>query len=311
MTNSAKRVTLQDVAAASGVSRATASVVMRDSHDIAISATTRERVQKAARELGYVPHGVARALREGSTRIVVLCIDIGQEGNYSRGYIRGLDAELARHDHVLLVRHGTPSPEATQQLLDTVAPRAVLEFARGYLEPGHELDDGGWNGGLAGNTAVQFWYLADRGHTDIALALPDGDPPLGALRQRFADEAAETLGLNPPQSLRIPRDRTECASAVKEFRDAQPTVTAVAAFDDDTAIRILTALADLGLTAPDDLAVIGFDDGDHGALTTPALTTVHIDAEGHGRNAAHVILGSAPDNPSTPAPPQIIIRQSA
>jgi DNA-binding LacI/PurR family transcriptional regulator len=87
-------------------------------------------------------------------------------------------------------------------------------------------------------------------------------------------------------------------------------VTAVAAFDDDIAVRTLTALHDLGLNAPGDLAIIGFDDTEYGALTTPALTTVHINAEAHGRQDARAILGLEPaDLPH--APGQVIIRDSA
>jgi len=307
---SAKRVTLRDVAAASGVSRATASLVLRDAPDMPISPATRERVRQAARDLGYVPHGIARALREGSSRIVVLSVDTGFDGHYARSFARGLDDELARHGHVLLVRHGHCAPGATQQILDAIAPRAVLRLAENYLRPGHEFDDGGWNGGLAGNSAVQLRYLAGRGHARIALAFPDSDPPLGPVRMSFARQTADSLGIPPPEPLVIPRDRAACAAAVKAFLAEHPGITAAAAFDDDVALRILTALRDLGLTAPADLAVIGFDDNEYGALTAPALTTVRIDAEDHGRSTARTILGLEPGwLPAAPA--QVIIRETA
>lgn len=157
--DSPKRVTLRDVAAASGVSRATVSFVLRDSPNQAISTATQERVRQAARDLGYVPHGIARALREGSSRIVVLNVDAGMEGNYSRSYIRGLDEELAAHDHVLLVRHGHAAPQSTQQVLDVIAPRAVLRLAEAYLA-GRGLDDKGWEDGFAANAALQMRFLA-------------------------------------------------------------------------------------------------------------------------------------------------------
>jgi len=305
----AKRVTLNDVAAASGVSRATASFVLRDSPNQSISAATRERVRQAARDLGYVPHGIARALREGSSRIVVLSLDVTLDGHYARSYVRGLDAELAAHDHALLVRyeHGARG----DRRLDAIAPRAVLRFGEPYLT-GHELDDsgGGWRDGLAAHVAAQVGYLAERGHTRIALALPGRETPLRAVRQRFADQAARMHGLAPLTPCSIPVSRTEAADSLTQLRAACPAVTGVAAFDDDVALRVLAAMRDLGLAAPGDLAVIGFDDNGYGALATPALTTVHIDAEAHGRQAARAILGLGSEGLS-PAPGQVIVRESA
>ena len=63
----------------------------------------------------------------------------------------------------------------------------------------------------------------------------------------------------------------------------------------------------LGLAAPADLAVIGFDDNGYGALTSPTLTTVHIDAEAHGRQAARAVLGLDPARHS-PAPGRVVVR---
>jgi len=303
-----KRVTLNDVAAASGVSRATASFVLRDSPNQSISAATRERVHRAARDLGYVPHAIARALREGSSRIVVLSLDAALDGNYARSYVRGLDAELAAHDHALLVRYEHAGTQAT---LDAIAPRAVLRFGEPYLT-GHELDDsgGGWRDGLAAHVSAQLGYLAQQGHTRIAYALPDPETPLRQVRLLFANQAAERLGLSPVAPFSIPSFRTGAAGSLATFRAARPGTTAVAAFDDDVALRVLAAMRDLGLAAPADLAVIGFDDNGYGALATPALTTVHIDAEAHGRQAARAVLGLDAGDLS-PAPGQVVVRQSA
>lgn len=226
---SEKRVTLRDVAAAAGVSRATAGFVLSDAPGIAISEATRRRVRETAGNLGYVPHSIARALREGSSRIIVLTIDSGYEGNYSRSF---------------------------------------------------------------------------------TVALPDGHPPLGPVRLRFAREAASRVGLPPPEALTVSRERARAAAAVLAFLDAHPEVTALADFDDEVALRILAAARDLGLSVPGDLAVIGFDDTDYGALFTPTLTTVHIDAEDHGRRTARIILGL--DGAGfVAAPAQVIVRESA
>ena len=329
MAGTKPRVTISDVAAASGVSRATVSFVLRDSPGQTISAATRERVRQTARDLGYVPHAIARALREGTSRIVVLIIDAALDGHYARSYVAGLDAELAAHDYVLVVRYShrdaprSPRSDQRQQqdqlLIDTLSPRAVLRFGEPYLT-GHELDDsgGGWRDGLAAHVAAQLGHLADRGHARIALALPDRDTPLRAVRQRFADQAAATLGLPPLPALTLPGSRsnsqpsyrTDPADSLREFLAAHPAITAIAAFDDDVALRVLAAMRSLGLSAPADLAVIGFDDNGYGALTTPTLTTVHIDAEAHGRQAARAILGLAPDPAHSPAPGRVITRDS-
>ncbi|MGW0580235.1 LacI family DNA-binding transcriptional regulator [Streptomyces sp. NPDC002920] len=284
------RVTLSDVAKASGVSRATVSFVLNDDPRQTISAATRERVMEAATDLGYVPHGIARALREGSSRIVVLNVDWGMEGNFSRSYVRGLDEELAEHDHILLVRHGHSIPEATQKVLDTIVPRAVLRLGEVYMQ-GHEPIEEDWENGFAANAALQIGHLAERGHTRIAMAMPDHDFPLTEARLGFAREAARRLGLPPLGHLVVPRPREAGAAAVATFLAAHADVTALAAFDDDIALRSLTALRDLGRRVPEDMAVIGFDETEHGSLSTPALTTVHIDAEILGRIAARNALG--------------------
>ena len=312
MAGPSARVTLNDVAAASGVSRATASFVLRDSPGQSISAATRERVRAAARALGYVPNGIARALREGTSRIVLLTIDTALDGHYARSYIRGLDAELAAHEHVLLVRYARPHDPAERMVLDTIAPRAVLRFGEPYLT-GRELDDsgGGWRDGLAAHVAAQVGHLAARGHERIALALPARDTPLRSVRQRFADQAAAALGLRPLVPFTVPgSSRTTAADSLSALLALPEPVSAVAAFDDDVALRVLAAMRPLGLSAPGDLAVIGFDDNGYGELCEPALTTVHIDAEAHGRQVARAILG-LPAGDLAPAPGRVIVRESA
>ena len=305
-----RRVTLNDVAAASGVSRSTAGFVLANDPNQTISAATRERVHEAARQLGYVPNGVARALREGSSRVVVLEIDWEYDGNYARSYIRGLDAELTAHGHALLVRHGPRTHRATEQILHAIAPRAILRFAEPY-KTGDDLEDsgGGWRDGLAAHVASQVGYLVGRGHTRIALALPTVHTSLADARRRLTVRQAKTLGLPTPPCFDLPSSREDAVAAVEKLRREHPDVTAIAAFNDEVALRAMSALRDLGLAVPADMAVIGFDDNDMGALVTPALTSLHIDADVHGRLAARSVLGLDTGG-LAPEPGRIVERES-
>lgn len=97
--------------------------------------------------------------------------------------------------------------------------------------------------------------------------------------------------------------------AVEAFLAEHPDVTALAAFDDDIALRSITALRDLGRRVPEDVAVIGFDETEYGSLSTPALTTVHIDAEVLGRIAARAVLDIDTEG-LAPVPGRIVVRES-
>ncbi|GIE30337.1 LacI family transcriptional regulator [Actinoplanes italicus] len=322
------RVTLKDVAAASGVSATTASFVLNRVTGQTIPPATQERVRRAAAELGYVPHGSARALREGSSRLVLLNVGELPVAGSLRSFIAGLDAELAAHEHTLLVRHGRTGDATLRRAVETADPRAVIDLVKVYAADDPDRLDGGWIDGLATHTATQIDYLAGRGHTRIGFAMPSDDrlARIARLRLQQARTVARTRGLPAPAEFTLD-DFVAAAgtiTAVATFDghaqarvvppvavpDGHAAVTAVAAFDDDTALRLLSAMADRGLHAPDDLAVIGFDDTGHGGFWRPALTTVRIDAEGYGRRAARAVLG-LPTDAAPPAPSTVIVRSTA
>lgn len=291
---------MRDVAAASGVSPATVGFVLNNTPTQTISAPTRERVLRAAKDLGYVPDGIARAMREGSSRIVVLNIDASLEGNYSRSFIGGLDAELAAREHLLVVKHGHPTPESTLQLTHTVSPRAVIDFASNYSS-GRELADGGWTDGLAAHTAIQVGHLLERGHEHLAMALPEDPTGFARVREEFARQAVARAGGPPLVTLTLPHPDAGGVAALESFLRDHP-VTAVAGANDEVALRVLKCAEVLGVAVPDRLAVIGYDATEYAALSTPGLTTVHIDADAHGRRAARSVLGlDAGDLVATPA----------
>lgn len=291
---------MRDVAEASGVSVTTVSFVLNGTVGQRISAATKERVLGVARDLGYVPHGVAKALREGSSRIVLLGLPAGLYGGSLDGYLRGLDDELSRHGHLLLVRHNHSPSESLAPVVAAVSPRGVIDLTGLYRsEP---TTDGGWVNGLAAHSMVQLRHLAETGHTAVAVAVPD-DPEwahMSEVRLRYAREAAALLGMDPLVTVSVD---------VAAVRAVSARVTAIAAFDDRVALRLLPVLRELGIAVPADLAVIGFDDAGYGAFAVPPLTSVRIDAESFGRRAARLALDLDADD-VFPSEAEVVVRES-
>ncbi|WP_243076361.1 LacI family DNA-binding transcriptional regulator [Microbacterium sp. SS28] len=291
-----RRATLKDVARASGVSTATVSFVLNETPGQTLPPATQERVRAAAAALGYQPHGLARALREGKSRIVLLAIGGLRGGRSLEGFIQGISGELHAHGYGLLVYPGAASDPGHADLVRDLRPHAVIDLARIYTTGG-DIDDGGWVDGVAAHTLTQIGHLAERGHRTIAFALP-AEPDLdglAALRQRFAEESGRRLGVDGMSTIRLSADPEEAWDALALLR-RETQVTAIAAFDDEVAFRTLAALADLGLSAPHDLAVIGFDDSRFAAAWRPALTSVRIDGGMFGRRTARTLLGYAPED---------------
>jgi DNA-binding LacI/PurR family transcriptional regulator len=297
-------VTMRDVAARAGVSTATVSFVLNQTPGQHLRPETIDRVREAARSLGYTPNRIARALREGTSRLVLLQAG-STEGGSLPSMIRGLDGELRAHGHALLVTYGESDDEA---LLQAVAPRVVLGLEDLYLTFGSGDPARGWSEGLARHTATQLDYLVGRGHRRIAYARPAMPAaPLAGLRLDHVREHLRRLGLPEPAVLTVADD---AASALEALRTEHPDVTAIAAFSDDTGLRVLAAAAACSLRVPDDLAVIGFDDAGLGDLWIPSLTSVRIDAEGYGRRLARSVLGLDPEQ-WVNDPSEVVVRGSA
>ena len=210
-----RRATLKDVARASGVSTATVSFVLNETPGQTLPTATRDRVRAAAAALGYQPHGLARALREGKSRIVLLAIGRLRGGRSLQGFIQGMSGELQAHGYGLLVYPGAASEPGHADMVRDLRPHAVIDLSEIY-EARTDADDGGWVDGLAAHSLTQLAHLAERGHRSIAFALPaevdlDG---LAELRERLALEAGRRLGLDdidfaagtgePPKELGMP-----------------------------------------------------------------------------------------------------------
>lgn len=313
------RPTSADVAAASGVSRATVSYVLNDTPGHSIPDATRARVLAAVEELGYVANPLARALKRGGTQIVLFDLHGWTPGVALTRYVAALDDLLAERGYALLVHHGASTPAQLRRVAIQVAARAVSSL-RELPRREVELMEAAGIRVLGGTDAteprlthehLQVAHLAERGHRVIAYARPDDVTVDAFVRQRRRRTARAALGhgMQMVTELTVTDDPEANAAALTGLLALHPSVTAVAAYNDDTALSVLAAARDTQVAVPARLAVIGIDDAPLGRLWDPPLTTLAIDYRRSARMTADAILGG-PDDTDPSGMYALIVRSS-
>jgi DNA-binding LacI/PurR family transcriptional regulator len=302
MTRPAKRITSTDVARAAGVSQTTVSFVLNDKPGHSIPEATRLRILEVARQLDYRPHGSARALAAGRSDVALLSVpDLPIGGGISR-FVEELAAALADHGLTLVTHlsgaHGRPLAdvcaavnasvvigfasfdEDTVQALYRAGADVVLPTRVSQTDAAHPVG------------RLQAEHLIGRGHRRLGYAMPahPGLREMAEGRLEGATVACAAAGLEPPVVADMGLEIADAASAVEQW--VGQSVTAVCAFNDETAIAVLAGLRECGLAAPADLAVIGVDDIPTARLAAPPLTTVGVDLHQAGRGRAEMIVAS-------------------
>jgi DNA-binding LacI/PurR family transcriptional regulator len=281
------RPTASDVARRAGVSRTTVSFVLNDHMSRrGISNGTAERVRAAATELGYLPHKAARILQSGRSNLVVFIIPAGTSlGILSGAAVARITVELAPHGLDLVTRRATDAPlESSWRDLSPVAviglgftPADVALMERDGVTA---IDLDPTNADHAAGV-LQAGHLMNRGYSTLAYGAPvDVELSMFANRRLAGvrDECARS-GAPEPVLVQIELDLQEAIQTVERLRTEHPEVTGICAFNDEHAFAILGAMAQLGLTAPTDLAVIGVDNIPLSALAVPPLSTIAFDEQ--------------------------------
>jgi len=292
------RVTSADVARESGVSRTTVSYVLNAKHGVTITEATRLRVLSTAERLGYTPSAAARTLRSGRSDLVLCVLPNWTIGPVIDALIDHLTTELADHGLSMLVYNGR-SNRPLAELWRAVTPCAVLGLGAftesdaqamrraGIQVVGSALDEDPhpeiFVVPQASIGGLQVEHLAERGHRVIAYAAPADDRLAAFADRRLRGVVAECSrrGLPEPVVAPVDLDVASAVDAVRRWRSGPSPVTAVAAYNDEVALAVLSGLRAEGLRVPEDVAVIGVDDIPTARLAAPALTTVWqaIDAQ--------------------------------
>jgi len=329
--------TINDVARLAEVSKKTVSRVINRSP--LLNDETRERVEKVIRELGYVPNPQARALALRRNFLVGLIHD-NPNAQMVLNMQQGILEALHGTDFEMVVR---PVDRTSPQMLDDV--RLFLERQRlfgvvllppisendalaalcdevgcRYVRIGSaQLDDADHMVASNDREVVREAtdYLIQQGHRLIGLIEgPDGFRSARERRLGFED-AIKAAGLSLPRSLIARGNYTfeTGVTAANHLFDLSPRPTAIFASNDEMAAGVVFAARERGITVPDDLSVIGFDDTPIAAHIWPPLTTVRWPIVSMGRAAARklvadVVGGEAAEPQPSELPSMLVKRAS-
>jgi LacI family transcriptional regulator len=299
--------TIADVALRSGVSTATVSRILSGSAPA--RPETRERVLAAARDLGYRPSAIARALKRRETRTLGLVVTDITNPFYPQ-VVRAVEVAAHELGYGIILANGGDDPARELAHLDLLVDRRVdgIIVASSRMTRHHAarlreisvpvvlVNDPIAGSGLPTATAdhrrgarLAAGHLVELGHRRIGhISAPSGHAAAG-LRRRGVRDALRQL--DEPIVAVGDGGVDGGAAAVPELLRAG--VTGIVAYNDLTAIGALRALREQGARVPADVSLVGFDDIPMAAWTDPPLTTIRQHTEQLGRWAVErVVLGA-------------------
>ncbi|HET9170545.1 MAG TPA: LacI family DNA-binding transcriptional regulator [Actinospica sp.] len=334
-TEARRRPTLDEVARRAGVSRTVASRVINNTRDV--SAAARDAVQKAVRELGYVPNPTARALATAQAGAILLAVSHDDPALFADPFfanvIVGINAALEKTDLVLmlLLADTERGRERLERVLRSRRADGILLLALHGEDPLYRLAQslelpvvlGGrplhgepaWyvDADNRGGARLATEHLVGSGRRRIAEIAGPQDMNVGVARHQGHREAMAVTGLESTGTAFADFTEAGGAAAMAALLDRCPDLDAVFAGSDNMAAGAVRALRAAGRRVPGDVAVVGFDDLPIARMTDPALTTVHQPVQALGREMAKMLVGLIGGERPTPLilPTRLVIRDSA
>lgn len=303
--------TIKDVAARAGVSFTTVSHVLNGTRRV--SEPSRQRVERAVAELGYVPSALARSLKTSETHVLGVLVpnitnpffaelmrgveDAARGQGYSvflcncdddparqLGYVQSLLAR--RVDGLLLANSAAEASTVSGALRQTPVPTVVVDRAVAGLDADLvRLDN-------TGGARLATEHLLGLGHRHIACLA--GPLAFEVSRARVAGwrEALAAAGITPAPGWLVegPYSPAQGHAATLGLLTHHPEITAICAGNDLLGIGALRAAAERGVAVPRQLSVIGFDGIELGGFVHPGLSSVGEDIRAIGERAAAVLI---------------------
>lgn len=310
MTQAKATLTIRDVAKAAGVSVSTVSRVLNDKDDVAPQ--TYERVQSVIEELGYMSSLAARGLRSHRTNLIGLTVsDI--ESLFCIQVMIGANRAAAEQDCDLIVytggEWGSGSAADREQrfvgLLGSgiadgviaVTPRsASFSVPAPVVVVDPNINTRGYPAVMSTNREgilAAMDYLVGLGHRRIGFIVGLPDLQCAVDRLEGYKEGLARAGIPLDEGLIQAGDFTRQGglASTQRLLEGGDRPTAILASNDRSAVGAMKAIREAGLSVPDDVSVVGFDNTPDAAYAHPALTTVDQSIDRMGHIAAQMLIG--------------------
>ncbi len=302
--------TISDVAKRAGVAPVTVSRVIN--HADNVSPATRERVERAIEELGYVPSGVAQSLRSKRTRTLALVVpDVTnafwttvargvEDAAQSQGYtvlLGNTDENLAKQLRYLDVVVGQRVDGVIIAPTDSRAENLTILQRRNIPTVVMDRYIEGWSvdtvrGDSISGARALVQHLIGLGHRRIAMISGPSDTSTAADRViGYAIALNEANLFLDPSLIKYGEFRASSGERLTyEVLEEEPRVTAIFAANNAIAMGVVDALARRGLHVPQDIALVCFDDLPNTSHFFPFFTVAVQPAHEIGVNAAQLLL---------------------
>ncbi|WP_354041365.1 LacI family DNA-binding transcriptional regulator [Devosia sp. UYZn731] len=302
------RVTIRQVAENAGVSVSAVSKVLRDAYGV--SASLRARVEASIRELNYRPLAAARGMRGRTYTLGLVLPDI--RNPFFAEILDGVASALAETQYQVMI--GITEPAASEDavieamidrqvegiiLVGTVNVEAVVDalasrlplVALGFHAPTmRTFDTVNTDDQLGARLAVR--HLVANGFlatTMFSLDRPEStiiaQRELGYRREMIRCGLSEHINI-----VRVGSAKAQIVAGAKRVLDEPVRPRALFCWSDLVAVEVLSVASDMGLTSPNDVAIVGYDNSPVCALAQNGLTSVNQPGAVLGQSAARLLL---------------------
>lgn len=322
-------VSMKDISKVCGVSVATVSKALNDHADI--GEETKEKIRKAAKEMGYFPNSSARALKTNRTyNIGVLFVDEAQSGlthDYFSSVLDSFKREAEERGYDITFINASVSRQGKMNYLEHCRYRgfdgvviACVDFLDAQVEELVKSDipvvtiDHIFNGKIAilsdnvGGMKDLLYYIYQQGHRKIAY-IHGADSFVTKCRLTSFYKTAEELGITVPDEYikeAAYRNTDETGARTEELLALKEPPTCILYPDDFSCFGGINVIKEKGLRIPEDISVAGYDGIRIGRHIEPQLTTLRQDTKEIGRKAAEKLVQLI-EKPKTTLSEQVLI----